>query len=225
MRMRNFNTHAHAHKAPPLHLHFRLDTSTATLHLHFRLDASTATFHLHFRFDTSTATLRLHCKKKSGGKMGCACARRARHASHRDNFKSRDKMDALDWPLARMRSLHLYFWWGNDSPTKTRCEMSLTYYWRQMSTDFHDFDINGKKRPYPLSWYQTIILWARQFQVHKGVVTTPLGRPCYKKGLVGRVLMVHVKSRWKDRNYSPSVFIYEYIASLLICLINLRLFS
>ena len=31
--------------------------------------------------------------------------------------------------------------------------------------------------------YQTTILWARQFQVHKGVVTTPLGKPCYKKRL------------------------------------------
>ena len=29
-------------------------------------------------------------------------------------------------------------------------------------TDFHDFSINGKRRPYPIPWYQTIILWARQ---------------------------------------------------------------
>ena len=34
-------------------------------------------------------------------------------------------------------------------------------------------------------WYQTIILWARQFQVHKGVLATPLGKPCYKK-MLGR---------------------------------------
>ena len=26
-------------------------------------------------------------------------------------------------------------------------------------TDFHDFSINGKKRPYPILVYQTIILW------------------------------------------------------------------
>ena len=65
-----------------------------------------------------------------------------------------------------------------------------TSLWRHTLTDFHDFGINGKKRPYPIPWYQAIILWARQFQVHKGVVTTPLGtmKPCYKKGLVGRGL-------------------------------------
>ena len=56
------------------------------------------------------------------------------------------------------------------------------------AADFHDFGINGKRRPYPpIPWYQTIILWTRQFQVHKGVVT-PLGKPCTKKGLVGRGL-------------------------------------
>ena len=52
-------------------------------------------------------------------------------------------------------------------------------------TDFHDFGINGKRRPYPIPWYQTIILWARQFQVHKGCGNhpPPLGKPCYKKRL------------------------------------------
>ena len=35
---------------------------------------------------------------------------------------------------------------------------------------------------------QTIILWARQFQVHEGVVTTPLVNHVTKKGLVGRGL-------------------------------------
>ena len=51
--------------------------------------------------------------------MECACARRARHASHHQfyNLKSRDIMDALDWPLARMRSLHLYFGgWSDSNP-------------------------------------------------------------------------------------------------------------
>ena len=56
-----------------------------------------------------------------------------------------------------------------------------TSLWRHTLTDF--FGINGKGRSYPIPWYQTIILWARQFQVHKGVVTTPLGKPCYKKRL------------------------------------------
>ena len=52
--------------------------------------------------------------------MGCACARRARHPSHRDNFKSRDIMDAFDWPLARMRSLLLYFGGWSDSKPQNR---------------------------------------------------------------------------------------------------------
>ena len=58
-----------------------------------------------------------------------------------------------------------------------------TSLWRYTLTDFHDFGINGKRRPYSIPWYQTIILWARQFQVHKGVVTTRLSKPCYKKRL------------------------------------------
>ena len=58
-----------------------------------------------------------------------------------------------------------------------------TSLWRHTLTDFHDFGINGKRRPYPIPWYQTNILYARQFQVHKGVVTTPLGKPCYTKRL------------------------------------------
>ena len=116
----------HHHPPPPLqtcyttlHLHFRLETSTiTTLHLHFGLDTSTST--LHFRFVTSTVTLHLHCKKIKWGKIGCACARRARHAWHRDNSKSRDIMDELDWPLTRMRSLHLYFWgWEWLPPPKS----------------------------------------------------------------------------------------------------------
>ena len=33
------------------------------------------------------------------------------------NFKSRDIMDTLHWPLARMRSLHLYFGgWSDSNP-------------------------------------------------------------------------------------------------------------
>ena len=65
-----------------------------------------------------------------------------------------------------------------------------TSLWRHTLTDFHDFGINGKKRPYPIPWYQTIILWAPQVQVHEGVVTTPLGKPCYKKRLAGRGLIM-----------------------------------
>ena len=35
-------------------------------------------------------------------------------------------MEALDWPLTRMRSLHRYF--GGWSDSKTRSEMTPTYY-------------------------------------------------------------------------------------------------
>ena len=48
--------------------------------------------------------------------MGCACARRACHLSHRENFKSRDIMDAFDWPLTRMRSSQVYFLVGGMTP-------------------------------------------------------------------------------------------------------------
>ena len=32
--------------------------------------------------------------------------------------------------------------------------------WGHTLTDFHDFGINGKKRPYPILYYQTLTLWA-----------------------------------------------------------------
>ena len=74
----------------------------------------------------------------------------------------------------------VYFHWKSTFWVRPCLKTSL---WRHTLTDFHDFGINGKRRPYPIPWYQKIILWARQFQVHKGVVTTPLGKPCYKKRL------------------------------------------
>ena len=49
----------------------------------------------------------------------------------------------------------------------------ITSLWRHTLTDFHDFGINGKRRPFPILWYQTTILWVCQFQIHRGVVTTP----------------------------------------------------
>ena len=57
----------------------------------------------------------------------------------------------------------------------------ITCLWLHTLTDFHDFGINGKRRPYPILWYQTTILWACQFQYHREVVTTPLGRRVTKK--------------------------------------------
>ena len=77
-------------------------------------------------------------------------------------------------------SVLVYFHWNSAFWVRPCLKTSL---WRHTLTDFHDFGINGKRRPYPIPWYQTIILWARQFQVHEGVVTTPLGKPCYKKRL------------------------------------------
>ena len=34
--------------------------------------------------------------------------------------------------------------------------------------DFHDFVINRKRRPNPLPWYQTTILWAVNFNITRG---------------------------------------------------------
>ena len=74
-------------------------------------------------------------------------------------------------------SISVYFHWKSAFWVRPCLKKSL---WRHTLTDFHDFGINGKKRPYPILWYQTIILWARQFQVHRGVVNHVT-----KKGLVG----------------------------------------
>ena len=79
----------------------------------------------------------------------------------------------------------VYFHWKSTFWVQPCLKMSL---WCHTLTDFHDFGINGRRRPYPIPWYQTIILWAHQFQVHKGGGYHPLGKPCYKKGLVGRGL-------------------------------------
>ena len=72
----------------------------------------------------------------------------------------------------------VYFHWKSAFWVRPCLKTSL---WRHTLTDFHDFGINGKKRPYPIPWFQTIIVWARQFQVHKGVVTTPLVNHVTKK--------------------------------------------
>ena len=90
-------------------------------------------------------------------------------------------------------SILVYFHWKSAFWVRPCLKTSL---WRHTLTDFHDFGISGKRRPYPIPWYQTIILWACQFQVHKGVVTTPLGKPCYKKKL-GRT---RVKGTLSDSN-------------------------
>ena len=72
------------------------------------------------------------------------------------NFLS-EKMDFL--------SILVYVHWKSAFWDRPCLKMSL---WRHTLTDFHDFGINGKRRPYPIPWYQTNILWACQVQVHKG---------------------------------------------------------
>ena len=92
------------------------------------------------------------------------------------NFFS-EKMDFL--------SILVYVHWKSDFWVRPCLKTSL---WRHTLTDFHDFGINGKRRPYPIPWYQTITLWARQFQVHRGGNHPPLVNHVTKKGLVGRGL-------------------------------------
>ena len=106
-------------------------------------------------------------------------------------------------------SILVYFHWNSAFWVRPCLKTSL---WRHTLTDFHDFGINGKRRPYPIPWYQTIILWVRQFQVHEGVVTTPLGKPCYKKRL-GRTRVngdkLHL-SRDNARHAMDIVYVQRY---------------
>ena len=91
-------------------------------------------------------------------------------------------------------SILVYFHWKSAFWVRPCLKTSL---WRHTSTDFHDFGINRKRRPYPIPWYQTIILWARQFQVHKGVapLVNHVTKKKKKKGLVGRGLK-HMYGLW-----------------------------
>ena len=86
-------------------------------------------------------------------------------------------------------SILVYFHWKSTFWVRPCLKTSLR---RHTLTDFHDFGINGKRRPYPLPWYQTIILWAHQFEVHKGVGNhpPPFVNHVTKKGLVRRGLRV-----------------------------------
>ena len=93
-------------------------------------------------------------------------------------------------------SILVYFHWKSAFWVRPCLKTSL---WRHTSSDFHDFGINRKRRPYPIPRYQTIILWERQFKVHK-VGGNPLPppsprKPCYKKGLVGRGLKLFISTQ------------------------------
>ena len=58
-------------------------------------------------------------------------------------------------------------------------------------TDFHDFGINRKRRPYPILWYKTTTLLARKFHFHRGGGGNhppPLGNHVVENTLGGRGL-------------------------------------
>ena len=57
----------------------------------------------------------------------------------------------------------------------------------------------------PVPWYQTIIIWARRFQVHKGGGNIPLVNHVTKKGLVGRGLML-IEKFTRKLTYFPVAF-------------------
>ena len=70
-----------------------------------------------------------------------------------NNLKSRDKMDALDWPLTRMRSLHLCFGgWSDSNPPKRGARWPLYYFWHFIWTFlFKNAKLRiGKKKKTPL---------------------------------------------------------------------------
>ena len=101
--------------------------------------------------------------------------------------------------LAKKLVLHIFRW----KLTFEGRSCIITSLWRHTLTNFHDFGINRKKRPYPILWYQTIILWVCQFQVHRGsnhppqedVLQKRLRKTCYKKGS-GRRGLIHLQ-KWK----------------------------
>ena len=94
-------------------------------------------------------------------------------------------------------SILVYLHWKSAFWVQPCLKTSL---WCHTLTDFHDFGINGKRRPYPIPWYQTIILWDRQVQVHKGGGVV---NHVTKRGLVGRGLngvfctpSPHIENSW-----------------------------
>ena len=97
--------------------------------------------------------------------------------------------------------------------------------------DFSDTVIIGRSALHPLAksaiqmlillllllpWYQTIILWARQFQVHKGVVTTPLVNHVTNKGLVGRGLKHSSNVKRPSRDNISSLLIVGILIIIII---------
>ena len=83
-----------------------------------------------------------------------------------------------------------------------------TSLWRHTLTDFHDFGINGKRDPTLYHGTKQSYFGHVNFKFIRGVVTTPLGKPCYKKGLVGRGLILF--------NVNLKIYIHFYICKLYL---------
>ena len=110
-----------------------------------------------------------------------------------------------------LKKILVYFHWKSAFWVRPCLKTSL---WRHTLTDFHDFGINGKRRPYPIPWYQTITLWARQFQVHKGVVTTPLVNHVTKKKRLGRTRVNEdCAIHWLNMKVLLKVKVVQYVVS------------
>ena len=82
-------------------------------------------------------------------------------------------------------SILVYFHWNSAFWVRQCLKTSL---WRHTLTDFHDFGINGKRRPYPIPWYQQSYFGPVNFKFMRGN-HPPLVNHVTKKGLVGRGLM------------------------------------
>ena len=52
-----------------------------------------------------------------------------------------------------------------------RSAIFYTSLWRHTRTNFHDLGIKSKEEALPILWYQTTLLWACQFQVHRGCLS------------------------------------------------------
>ena len=83
----------------------------------------------------------------------------------------------------------------------------ITSLWRHTLTDFHDFGINGKRRPYTILWHQTTILWACQFP-------PPLGRRVTKNAQEDEGYLVTSHIRRGMTNTSPTLYCICWVTVL-----------
>ena len=73
----------------------------------------------------------------------------------------------------------------------------LIFLWRHTLTDFHDFGINGKGDPTLYHGTKQSYFGPVNFKFIKGVVTTHLGKPCYKKKKLVRTRVKGTNGRQK----------------------------